>query len=122
MKYTPKNREMVARETGLISLNTTKYSQNYNNEHYYNPVCYQLFNSPQINWDGRLLGCCINIDKDFGVNVFDVGFINAVNSENYQYTKKMLKGKVVKPKETKNIPCASCFVYKSMLETGKFIP
>jgi MoaA/NifB/PqqE/SkfB family radical SAM enzyme len=122
MKYTPKNREMVARETGLISLNTTEYSQNNNNKHYYSPICDQLFNSPQINFDGRLLGCCIHIDKDFGVNVFDVGFKKAVNSENYQYAKKMLKGKVVKPKETKNIPCASCPVYKSMLETGKYIP
>jgi MoaA/NifB/PqqE/SkfB family radical SAM enzyme len=31
--------------------------------------CQQLWTSPQINWDGRLLGCCCNRHSDFG-NVF----------------------------------------------------
>jgi MoaA/NifB/PqqE/SkfB family radical SAM enzyme len=121
MKFTPKNREMVAMETGLISLNTAEYSQN-NIKHYYSDICRQLTDSPQINWDGRLLGCCIHIDKDFGVNVFGAGLRKAVVSKNYQYAVKMLKGKVGKPKKTKNIPCASCPVYESMLKTGVFIP
>ena len=34
--------------------------------------CHQLWDAPQVNWDGKLLGCCLNNYADFG-NAFEVG-------------------------------------------------
>ncbi len=33
--------------------------------------CAQMLFSPQINWDGRLLGCCRVFKEEWGVNVFE---------------------------------------------------
>ena len=81
-------------------------------------MCKQLWNGPQINWDGMLLGCCGNAYKDFGVNVFEVGLEKALSSDLYVYTKKMLQGKV--PGIEKS-PCFTCYQYKNMMETGDYI-
>lgn len=66
--------------------------------------CYQLWSRPQINWDGKLLGCCGNIVGNFG-NVFEQGLSHCLRSKNYIYAKEMVLGK--KPKK-EGIPCAKC--------------
>ncbi|OIO64334.1 hypothetical protein AUJ68_06230 [Candidatus Woesearchaeota archaeon CG1_02_57_44] len=66
--------------------------------------CLLLWHSPQINWDGRLLGCCVNTWQDFG-NVFSDGLSACMDSERYQHTKKMLQGKAG-PRD--DIPCVRC--------------
>lgn len=58
----------------------------------YMNLCRQLWEFPVINWDGRLLGCCNVYNKDFGVNVFDVGLKEALNSTEYANAKQMLLG------------------------------
>jgi MoaA/NifB/PqqE/SkfB family radical SAM enzyme len=69
--------------------------------------CSQLWQSPQINWDGKLLGCCSNIWGDFG-NVFKEGFEECLNGEKYIYGKMMVMGK----KEPRSdIPCSDCHHY-----------
>lgn len=74
-------------------------------------MCNQMWEAPQINWDGKLLGCCLNNWGDYG-NVFEQGLSNALKNESYIYAKKMLIG--LEPKR-EDIPCASCQVYLSML-------
>jgi MoaA/NifB/PqqE/SkfB family radical SAM enzyme len=122
-EYIPKNRNMLTKETGLKYLSRNELFETKKiipDLHCYG-LCYGLWNSPQINWDGRLLGCCSVFNDDFGVNVFDVGLKNAINSENYKYAKKMLTGKIDIPKMQKNIPCINCKLYKIMQETGIYI-
>jgi len=72
--------------------------------------CTQFWYQPQINWDGKLLGCCVNHFRDFG-NVFSEGLENLIKSGNYQKTKNILLGlKTPSP----NSPCYHCPVFKQI--------
>lgn len=87
--YKPVNREYLMKETGLKELTREEYAS----AHKTAPldfICEQVFTKPQINWDGRLLGCCDNMNAAFDVNVFEVGLINAIRSPKYSIAKKCL--------------------------------
>jgi MoaA/NifB/PqqE/SkfB family radical SAM enzyme len=100
-----KDREFVKRETGLGVSSREEFKEKYQVN--LNAKCKQLWQSPQINWDGKLLGCCVNLWDDFG-NVFDSGLRNCLKSEKYNYAKKMLLGKVP---AREDIPCTKCSIY-----------
>lgn len=70
--------------------------------------CRQLWDSPQINWDGKLLGCCINTTTDYG-NVFTTSLTECLQGKLFKYTKKMLLGKA--PPQ-KGIHCSKCLFFK----------
>ncbi|MCQ2788890.1 MAG: radical SAM protein [bacterium] len=76
--------------------------------------CQDLFENPQINWNGNLLGCCVFADKNFGANVFKDGLLNALNHPNILYAKKMVTDFSVSPK--KGVLCSECSVYKTIKE------
>ena len=77
--------------------------------------CQYLWDQPQINWDGRVLGCCALYKDDFtsddGYNVFEDGFLKAMNSPKLIYAKNMLMNKAP---AAKNIPCTECWVYQDL--------
>ncbi len=100
--------------TGLKYLSIEEYENNHSGN--YMASCAQLFYSPQINWDGRLLGCCESIDRDFGVNVFDVGLENALRSKRYVDTCKVLLFGTggMDPLS----PCSGCSHYQRMKKDG----
>lgn len=75
-------------------------------------ACTDLWDCPQINWDGKLLGCCCNVWGDFG-NVFKEGLKELLRSERYIYAKQMLLGRR-KPRE--DIPCVKCNRYQDPKE------
>lgn len=77
----------------------------------YSPACVQLWASPQINWDGKLLGCCVNHFGDFG-NVFEQGLQTCLQSERYTYAKQMLL-RLQPPRD--DIPCTHCKRYKQIV-------
>ena len=80
-------------------------------------ACFQMWKSPQINSDGKLLGCCENHHwGDYG-NVFEEGYINVLEGERFTYAKQMLQGKVP---ARNDIPCTSCHKYKAMKENNKW--
>lgn len=80
-------------------------------------ICTQLWNIPQVNWDGRVLGCCVNTWGDFG-NVFIEGLNPLIHGEKMSYARQMLMGE----KEAKeDIPCTSCWYYKSMQRDNSWI-
>jgi len=81
-------------------------------------ICHQLWDSPQVNWDGRLLGCCRNFWGDFGANVFRDGFVTAVNNPRMNHARAMLRGEAG-PRD--DIPCATCDIYLGMRRNGKFL-
>ena len=104
-----KNKDFVRKESGLGVASRKEFQGKYNK--YYLDVCNQLWKSPVINWDGKLLGCCKNIYSDFG-NVFKSGLKNCLENEKYSYTKEMLLND---KKPRKDIPCSKCYIYKNKL-------
>ena len=115
LNYSPKkfpiqNAEFVAAETGLGFAYINDFEEK--EKKLYSPACLQLWTAPQINWDGKLLGCCVNHFGDFG-NVFEEGLDKLLQSEKYIYAKKMLLGQVP---DRKDIPCSLCSRYKKVLQ------
>ena len=76
-------------------------------------ACSQLWLSPQINWDGKLLGCCVNYWDDFG-DVFKDGLAKCIESPRYVNAKKSLLG-IIKPRS--GLPCLRCLNYKIITST-----
>lgn len=83
---------------------------------YWSDVCSLPWFSPQINRDGKLIGCCIYSWFDFG-NVFTSGLRRTPRNKKYLYMKKMVLGKKV-PRI--DIPCSYCPVYQDMKKNGSF--
>ena len=85
---------------------------------YMQTICHQLWFQPQINWDGKMLGCCRNFWGDFGGNVFRDGLDATVNSEKMRYARAMLRGKAV---ARDDIPCATCEIYLGMKDSSRWL-
>lgn len=84
---------------------------------YISKCCNHLFQSPRINYDGRLLGCSINYWEDFG-NVFEKGLEECLNSEKIKACRDLLMGHKT---DRKDLPCFKCNVYKSRVKLGSFV-
>src|SRR5262249_46636579 len=95
----PVAREM-ARELGMSFATTMNWDPNYSPlrdpeavpDDYDQSYCHQLWDDPQINWDGKVLGCCVNFWGDFGGNAFRDGLTASVNTEQIQYARAMVLG------------------------------
>ena len=111
-----RDKEFVKEQTGLDVTSRAEYYQEHETD-YTQGICYQLWNSPQINWDGKLLGCCRNYWGSFG-NAFESGLLNALNNENMKYAREMLLGK--KPAR-EDIPCATCRMYEGMKAAHRWL-
>jgi MoaA/NifB/PqqE/SkfB family radical SAM enzyme len=108
--YSPiRDPEFVRRESGLGVASREEFKALHKRA--YKRPCLQLWENPQINWDGKLLGCCINKFGDFG-NVLEDGLQATLNGEKYRYAKKMVMGKLP-PRN--DIPCVKCNVYQEMV-------
>jgi MoaA/NifB/PqqE/SkfB family radical SAM enzyme len=109
--------ERVLWETGLPAASREAYLDQFGTD-YKNTICLQLWLQPQINWDGKNLGCCRNFWGDFGGNAFRDGLVPTLNSEKITYAREMLLGKQP-PRE--DIPCSSCSVYQQKRATGQWM-
>lgn len=76
-QFIPKNPQKVFELTGIDVRNESEPI-------FYYDYCLQMIKSPQINWDGRVLGCCVNYLKDWNSNIFDDGLVSAINTEKYR--------------------------------------
>ncbi len=103
----------VVKELGFLSIKDYKQKQG---KSYYSSFCRQLWHEPQVNWDGKLLGCCINKWTDFG-NIFDTSLQQCLKSKKYKLTRKVVLGKIP---PTESIPCYQCPIYHDMKKTGVF--
>jgi MoaA/NifB/PqqE/SkfB family radical SAM enzyme len=103
-----KDLEAIRKEAGAASREEFKQKTDNN---YKSSICHQLWDGPQINWDGKVLGCSRNFWGDFGGNVFADGLSESLNNENIGYARKMLLGK---NKARSDIPCASCSLFLDM--------
>ncbi|MEO6030183.1 MAG: glycosyltransferase [Candidatus Binatia bacterium] len=90
-----------------------------NGRKYAHTICEQLWDEPQINWDGKVLGCCRNFWGDFGGNAFADGLDASLRHEKMVYARTMLRGQAP-PRD--DIPCTTCEMYQAMRERSDFIP
>jgi MoaA/NifB/PqqE/SkfB family radical SAM enzyme len=111
------DRGYVLKETNHGVTTREEYEQVFGKK-YLAEICYQLWDFPQINWDGKLLGCCRNFWGDFGGNAFSDGLVVSINGAKISYAREMLKGRRA-PRA--DIPCTTCEMYQAMQKSGKFI-
>lgn len=110
-----RNRERVRQLTGFAD--RVEYLEK-EKKHYQRHECYNLWNSPQINWDGKLLGCNRNIWGAFAENVFESDLESCVNNEKMQYAREMLMGR--RPLR-EDMPCLRCSIYRTLVEFDNWI-
>jgi|RhiMetdeSRZDD1v2_1073273.scaffolds.fasta_scaffold152513_4 Iron-sulfur cluster-binding domain len=110
-----RDQDLVRKELGAAS--RQEYKQR-NGVDYVQGICHQLWDQPQINWDGKVLGCCLNFWGDFGGNAFKDGLLNSINNERIDYARDMLLGKKT-PRE--DIPCTTCSIYLGRKAGGKWV-
>jgi sulfatase maturation enzyme AslB (radical SAM superfamily) len=107
--------ERVRREAGAAS--RAEFEERFGRD-YAQSICHQLWDRPQVNFDGKMLGCCRNFWGDFGSNAFTEGLAASVNSEKMTYARKMLRGDAA---SRADIPCATCEIYLGMQRRGKWL-
>jgi len=110
-----RDQELVRKEIGAASREEFKQKHGVD---YMQEICRQLWEQPQINWDGKVLGCCRNFWGDFGGNAFRDGLLKSLNNEHIRYARDMLLGKKV---ARENIPCTTCSIYLGMKADGKWL-
>lgn len=104
------NKEFVRKESGLGVATREEYKEKY--KKLYKRPCYQFWYSPQINWDGKLLGCCVNKWISLG-NVFENGLSNCLNGNLYKRTFSVLEGKDL---ISDDLPCFHCATFMQVQE------
>lgn len=110
-----RDKEMVRREMGVNATSRSEFKEKSGSD-YMEYVCHQLWDHPQLNFDGTVWGCCRNNWKAFDGNVFEDGLDGALNSEQMQYARRMLTD-VIEPRA--DVPCTTCSVYKNMRKEGR---
>ncbi|MBN2723375.1 MAG: SPASM domain-containing protein [Deltaproteobacteria bacterium] len=114
-EYSPVlNAEEVKKKTGIGAASRDEYKSV--KKRVYSRPCTQLWDSPQVNWNGEMLGCCVNKFGTFG-NVFEQGFRTIWMGEKMNYARNMVTGKAP-PRD--DIPCINCGVYKKAVEENDF--
>jgi len=111
-----RDKDLIKRETGLGVFDRKDYKKKFGRNYIW-AVCTQLWKSPQINFDGTVLGCCINYWGNFG-NAFRDGLLNCLNNENMNYARQMLLGK---KKSRMDIPCTTCVIYTEMKKDSNWL-
>jgi MoaA/NifB/PqqE/SkfB family radical SAM enzyme len=117
-KFSPiRDAEFVRVQTGRRSITREEYEQEYG-EKFASEICHQLWDDPQINWDGKVIGCCRNFWGDFGGNAFADGLMDSINNEKMIYAREMLSGRMP-PRD--DIPCSTCEIYIARRSRSNFI-
>ena len=122
--YSPvRNREQVMIDTGLPVTSRKENWGKFGRDHVsfgddHVSFCTSLWTDPQINWDGKVLGCCVNYWGQWGGNAFAESLEDCLNSENLIYAREMLLGNLP---GRDGIPCADCDIYASMVQSRNWI-
>ncbi len=117
-EYSPvQDKAFVMAETGWPAVTREEF-ESITGRSYVQHVCYALWMSPRVNWDGKILGCCWNSWGDFGGNAFQDGYLSAINNEKINHAREMLLG-YLEPIE--GIPCTTCELYIKRREMKKHL-
>ncbi|MBP6342931.1 MAG: SPASM domain-containing protein [Candidatus Omnitrophica bacterium] len=105
-----KQRNLVRLLSGVDAAGRQEYQEKHGKFYLVESMCSQMWLQPQINADGRVLGCCVNYWADYG-NAFKEDLTAILNSDKMNYARDMLVGK----KEAReDIPCTQCHWYREM--------
>ena len=105
-RYSPvRDPDFVRQETGLEAFSHAAFAEKTGRRYFLG--CRELWAGPQVNWDGRLLGCCVNFWGDFG-NAFAEDLETCTNGAAYRDAKRVLLG-LEKPRP--GLPCLNCGIY-----------
>ena len=83
--------------------------------------CADTFFNPQINWDGRFLGCCCLFDDIYDLNAFDLSLEEILKSKQIAEVKNLIKGKYWGKEKAKTIKCYNCWFYSKICRDNEFI-
>ncbi|MGA2800758.1 MAG: radical SAM protein [Verrucomicrobiota bacterium] len=107
LRYSPlRNLDKISENVGRDLRSSVKILQQRDKDNAY--LCGQLWTMPQVNWDGKLLGCCVNIWGDYG-NAFEKPLQLLLKSKRYAYAKAMLLGKKA---PSTDVPCGHCHDFR----------
>jgi hypothetical protein len=109
--------ERVAAATGTGAANRNEYQRQHGVD-YMQHICHQLWDNPQINWNGKVLGCCRNFWGDFGGNAFRDGLEASLNNEKIAYARDMLLGRAP---ARDDLPCTTCDIYIGMRRNRRWL-
>lgn len=87
------------------------------NKHFCSVVCGEMWTSPQVSFDGEVLGCPVNHWSSFG-NAFKENLVDILNGERMNYARAMLTGEAP---GREDIPCTTCKVYLSIKDHKTWI-
>lgn len=110
------NEDLIRVETGTGAATRQEYLEQTGTA-YMESICDQLWSAPQVNWNGKLLGCCRNFWGDFGGNAFRDGLIASLNHDKIAYARQMLEGR--QPARD-DIPCTTCELYTARRSAGRW--
>lgn len=117
-KFSPiQDKDLVRKHTKGGVTSRTEYREKHKSNYIQKSICRQLWDQPQINFDGEVLGCCANLWGSFG-NAFENGLMNVLEGEKLTYAKNMVMGKVP---QRDDMPCVECKHYRTMKETGAYL-
>ncbi len=109
--FVPDDPEKLQRLTGMRFLKTSEYDMAEKHEYNSDDYCRQMILTPQINWDGRLLGCCTVYQRDWGINVFERPLSEIFNDTDYRSAAiDILLGR---DKMDHSGPCRKCLIYRN---------
>lgn len=113
--YPVANHEQVRRSAGFADREEFLSQRG---RHYCGSQCLDLWLGPQINWDGKLLGCSRNRWQAYADDVFGSDLGEALNGERLRYARAMVSGQAP---AREDVPCVRCGVYRAMSETGNWV-
>jgi MoaA/NifB/PqqE/SkfB family radical SAM enzyme/uncharacterized cupin superfamily protein len=111
-----KDLDLIKEETGLGVSSRNEFRVKYRKEYTIN-CCVDLWKNPQINYDGKVLGCSVNFWDNYG-NAFEDGLEECLNSEKINYAREMLMGK---REIREDIPCSLCKFYENIKQRKNWI-
>lgn len=112
-----KDKNRVGVLSGMSVANRKEYQEKYGKIYWAERICSQLWTQPQINPDGRVLGCCVNYWGDYG-NALEEDLEGILNNEKMNYARAMLLGK---KQERDDIPCTQCRWFKEMKKSNTWL-
>ena len=112
-----RDEDFVTRELEIDAASREEYKEKHGVD-YMQHICHDLWDQPQINWDGKVLGCCRNFWGDFGGDAFKDGLYASINSERMNYAREMLLGHLP---ARDDIPCTTCNIYLGRKADGKWL-
>lgn len=116
--YSPvKDEEMVRREMDNGVASRDEYKEKFGSQ-YTQYICHQMWDWPQVNWNGDVLGCCRNNWGHFGGNAFRDGLEGSLNEESIRHGRAMLLGEA-EPRD--DVPCTTCRIYKNMRKADQVL-